>query len=325
MNRFVVSIAAVLLGSATGPALAQADAARTFPERPVRIVVPFGAAGGTTAVARVLATKMAESLGQQVIVENKPGAQGIIAAELVRKAAPDGYTMLIGTIGPIAVNPAVYANLPYQPLRDFAPVAMIGSYPLILVVNGSLPVRSVQELIDYARARPDGVNYGATGAISQLASEYFNLRSGTRFVHIPYKSSGDFVNAVLASEVTYVFSDMPPLAGHVRAGKLRVLAITSASRHRTWPDLPTMAEAGVRDFVIEPWNGFLVPAGTPAPIVQKLYAETQRAVASPEVRERLEGLGIDPSVLPGDEFAKLIAAEIARWTAVARASNIKAE
>jgi tripartite-type tricarboxylate transporter receptor subunit TctC len=325
MNRFVAPIAAVLLGCATGPAFAQADAPRTFPERPVRIVVPFGAAGGTTAVARVLAAKMAESLGQQVIVENKPGAQGIIAAEFVRKAAPDGYTMLIGTSGPMAVNSAIHPNLPYQPLRDFAPVAMIGSYPLILVVNGSLPVRSVQELVAYAKARPDGVNYGATGAISQLASEYFNLRTGTRFVHIPYKSSGDFVNAVLANEVTFVFTDMPPLAGHVRAGKLRVLAVASASRHRAWPDLPTMSEAGMPDFVIEPWNGFFVPAATPAPIVQRLYAETRRVVASPDVRERLEGLGIDPNVLPGDEFAKVIAAEIARWTAVAKAANIKAE
>jgi len=325
MRRLVVPIAAVLLGWTSGDVLAQADAARNFPERPVRIVVPFGAAGGTTAVARVLAAKMGESLGQQVIVENKPGAQGIIAAEFVRKAAPDGYTILIGTSGPMAVNAATHANLPYQPLRDFAPVAMIGSYPLILVVNGSLPVKSVQELVEYGKARPDGVNYGATGAISQLASEYFNLRSATRFVHIPYKSSGDFVNAVLANEVTFVFTDIPPLAGHVRAGRLRVLAVASTSRHRAFPDIPTMAEAGMPDFVIEPWSGFFAPAGTPAPIAQKLLAETRRAVASPDVRERLEALGIDPNVLPGDEFAKLVAAEIARWTAVAKAANIKAE
>ena len=325
MKRFAASIAAVVLGSASAHALAQADAARAFPERPVKIVVPFGQAGGTTVVARVLAAKMAESLGQQVIVENKPGAQGIIASEFVRKAAPDGYTILIGTIGPIAVNPAVYPNLPYQPLRDFAPVAMIGTYPLILVVNGSLPVRSVQELIEYAKARPNSINYGATGAISQLASEYFNLQAGTRFLHIPYKSSGDFVNAVLSNEVTFVFSDTPPLSGHVRAGKLRALAITTASRHLAWPDVPTMAEAGVSDFVVEPWSGFFLPAGTPARIVDRLYAETARVIAMPDVRERLEGLGIDPSVLPGEEFAKLIAAEIARWTAVARAANIKVD
>jgi tripartite-type tricarboxylate transporter receptor subunit TctC len=325
MRRFLVLLAAVMFAFTTGDSLAQTDGARGFPERPLRIIVPFGAAGGTTTVARVIAAKMSESFGQPVIVESKPGAQGIIASELVRKAAPDGYTILIGTSGPIAVNPAIYSNLPYHPLRDFVPVAMIGSYPLILVVNASLPVKSVQELIEYAKARPDKVNYGSTGAISQLASEYFNQRAATKFLHIPYKSSGDFVNAVLANEVTFVFSDTPPLSAHVRAGKLRTLAVASASRHRAWPDVPTMAEAGLPDFVVEPWNGFFVPVGTPPPIVHKLYAEVARVIALPDVRDRLEALGIDPTGMPGEAFAKVIATDIARWTAVARTANIKAD
>lgn len=325
MARLLPLVAAVLLGSTGTPVLAQSDAARGFPDRPVRIVVPFGAAGGTTAVARVVAAKASESLGQPVIVEPKPGAQGIVAAEFVRKATPDGYTILIGTVGPIAVNPAIYPNLPYQPLRDFTPVTLIGTYPLLLVVNASLPVKSVQELVEYARARPDKVNYGATGAISQLMSEHFNQRTGTRFVHIPYKSSGDFVTAALANEVTMVFSDIPPLAGHVQAGKLRALAITSAGRYRAWPDVPTMGEAGVSDFVFELWNGFLVPSGTPGPVVGRLHAEFARAIAAPDTRERLEALGIDPAGMAGEAFGRMIAADIARFGAVAKAANVKAE
>ena len=223
-------------------------------------MVPFGAGGGTTPSRASSRRKMSESLGQPVIVENKPGAQGIIACEFVRKAAPDGHTILIGTSGPIAANAATHSKLPYQPLRDFAPVTMIGTYPLIMVVNSALPVKSVQELIEYAKARPKSVNYGSSGSIGQLVSELFNQRAGTRFQYVPYKSSGDFVAALLSNEVTMAFSDTPPLSGHVRTGKLRALAITSASRHRAWPDVPTMAEAGLPDFVFELWNGFFVPS-----------------------------------------------------------------
>ena len=325
MNRLVASIAAVLFGWTTGHALAQADAARGFPERPVRIVVPFGAGGGTDTIARVIAAKMGESFGQPVIVENKPGAQGIIASELVRKAAPDGYTILIATSGPMAANAAIHSKLPYDPLRDFTPVTMIGSYPVIMVVNSSLPVGSVQELIAYAKARPDKVNYGSSGSLGQLVSELFNQRAGTRFQYVPYKSSGDFVGALLSNEVTMALSDTPPISGQVRAGKLRALAITSARRHHAWPDVPTMAEAGLPDFVVEFWNGFFVPARTPAPVVHRLHAEAARVIALPDVRERLNGLGVDPASMAGEAFARVIAADIARWTAVAQAANIRAD
>jgi tripartite-type tricarboxylate transporter receptor subunit TctC len=322
MNRFLGMLATVLCVWPSGHALAQGGA---FPERPVRIVVPFGAGGGTDTIARVIAAKMSESFGQPVIVENKPGAQGVIASELVRNAAPDGHTILIATSGPMAANVAIRSKLPYHPLRDFAPVAMIGSYPVIMVVNASLPVNSVQELIAYAKARPDKVNYASSGSLGQLASELFNQRAGTRFQYVPYKSSGDFVAALLSNDVTMALSDTPPVSGQVRAGKLRALAITSASRHHAWPDVPTMAEAGLPDFVVEFWNGFFAPARTPAPIVRKLHAETARVVGLPEVRERLNGLGVDPSAMPGEEFAKIIAADIARWTAVAKAADIKAD
>jgi tripartite-type tricarboxylate transporter receptor subunit TctC len=325
MNRFVASIAAVLFGWNAGHALAQADAARGFPERPVRMVVPFGAGGGTDTIARVIAGKMGESFGHPVIVENKPGAQGIIACEFVRTAAPDGYTILIATSGPMAANAAIRSKLPYHPLRDFIPVTMIGTYTLVMVVNSSLPVNSVQELIAYAKALPDKVNYGSSGSLGQLVSELFNQQAGTRFQYIPYKSSGDFVGALLSNEVTMALSDTPPVSGQVRAGKLRALAITSASRHHAWPDVPTMVEAGLPDFVVEFWNGFFVPVRTTAPIVHRLHAEIARVIALPDVRERLNGLGVDPSAMPGEAFAKIVAADIARWTAVARAANIKAD
>ena len=325
MKRFVVPIAIALMGSASVHALAQADAARTFPDRPLRMIVPFGAAGVTTSVARVVATKLGESLGQPVIVESKPGAQGIIACEFVQKAAPDGYTILVGASGPMAANAAIYSKLPYDPPRDFAPVAVIATSAYILVVNTSLPVRSVQELIAYARARPSGVNHAASGSMGQLVSEYFNQQAGTTFAHIPYKSGGDSINAILANEVTIVFSDPSSVPGQVRAGKLRALAITSARRHRSWPDLPTMAEAGLPGFAFDLWIGLLVPAKTPTAIVHKLQDETVRALAQPDVRERLEGLGFEPSGIGGEEFGKFLAADIARLTTVARAANIKAD
>jgi tripartite-type tricarboxylate transporter receptor subunit TctC len=322
MTRFLVMLATALFVWPSEDSLAQAGA---FPERPVRIVVPFGAGGGTDTIARVIAAKMSESVGQPVLVENKPGAQGIIASELVRNAAPDGHTILIATSGPMAANVAIRSELPYHPLRDFAPVTMIGSYPVIMVVNASLPVRSVRELIAYAKARPDGVNYATSGSLGQLVSELFNQQAGTRFQHVPYKSSGDFVAALLSNQVTMALSDTPPVSGQVRAGKVRALAITSASRHPAWPEVPTMVEAGLPDFVVVFWNGFFVPVRTPAPIVQRLHAQIVRVVALAEVRERLNGLGVDPSAMPGEEFAKIIAADIARWTAVAKAAGIKAE
>jgi tripartite-type tricarboxylate transporter receptor subunit TctC len=324
-KRFAGFAGIALVSLAALPALAQDDSARNFPGRPIRIVVGYAAGGGNDLVMRVIAPKMAEGLGQPVIVENKPGAQSIVAAEYVAKAAPDGYTLLMGASGPIAMNPAIYSRLSYSPLRDFVPVSMIGSFPLILLVNAASPLRSVRDLVDYAKANPDKANYGASAAPFQLASELLNLRTGAKFAYIPYKGSNESINSVMSGQVTMTIADPPPATGPLAGGRVRGLAVTSAARHPSWPDLPTMAEAGIPDIEIVLWSGLLAPAGTPAPIVKKLQEEVARVVRLPEIRDRLASMVIDPVGNTSDEFARIIAADIAKWTAVAKAANIKAD
>jgi len=305
--------------------LAQTDAARGYPNKPMRLIVPFGAGGGNDVVGRVVAARLAQTFGQPVIVENRPGNNGFIGAKLVVDAAPDGHTILIGPSGPIAISPAIFSKMPYSPLKDLAPVTMIGSYPLILVVSQSLPARSIAELVQYAKARPDKVNYGSTAATFQLASELFNLKSGTKFEHIPYKSSADFTTAVMTGEITIAFADPMPAIGLLKSGKIRGLAVTAAARHPFWPDIPTMAEAGVRDMDVTIFMGLFLPAATPRVIVQRLRDEVARGIAEPEVREKLVALGMVPVANQPDEFAKFLAEDTARWTAVARSANIKAD
>jgi tripartite-type tricarboxylate transporter receptor subunit TctC len=317
----LTGIAFALLASAT--VRAQDDPARNFPNKPIRIIVGYSAGGGNDIVARVVSAKMAEGLGQPVIIENKPGAQSIVAAEYVAKSAPDGYTILMGPSGPMTMNPATYSSLPYSPVRDFAPVSMIGSFPLILVVSPSLPAQSVKDLVEYARARPDNINYAASAGPFQLASELFNIKTGTKFAYIPYKGSGDSVNAVMSDQVTMTITDPPPVVGSLKGGKVRGLAITSAARHPAFPDIPTMAEAGMSDMEITIWMGLFVPVQTPAVIVKKLQEEVVRVVRLPEIRERLAGMMVDPVGSTSEDLGRIVAADIARWSAVARSANIK--
>jgi tripartite-type tricarboxylate transporter receptor subunit TctC len=296
-----------------------------YPNKPVRILVGYSAGGGNDIIVRVLSPKMSEGLGQPVIIENKPGAQSIVAAEYVAKAAPDGYTLLMGPSGPMTMNPAIYSKLPYSPLRDFVPISIIGSFPLVMVVSPSLPIYSVKELVEFAKSRPDKANYAASAAPFQLAAELFNQRTGTKFAYIPYKGSGESVNSVMSGEVTMTITDPPPVIGPLKGGKVRGLAVTSATRHPNWPELPTMAEAGVAGVEVRLFTGFLAPAGTPAAIVQRLQEEVARVVNLPEIRERLAAMAIDPVGNTSEEFARIIAADIAKWTAVAKAANIKAD
>ena len=314
--RFVTALAAVVLAAA--PALAQ-----DYPTKPIRIVIGYTTGGGNDLIGRLLQPKMSEGLGQPIIIENKPGAQSIIAAEFVAKAPPDGYTILMGPSGPMTMNPATYAKLPYSPTRDFTPVSMIGSFPLLVVVSPALPVKSVKEIVEYAKARPTAVNYASSAAAFQMATELFKQRTGTQFQHIPYKGSGDSVKAVIAGEVTMTIVDPPPAAGPLRGGQIRALAVTAATRHPGYPDVPTLAEAGIPDLEVSLWTGFFVPSGTPPSIVKRLQDEVQRVVRLPDVRERLNGLGVDPAGSSSEELGRRVAADIERWTAVAKAANIR--
>jgi len=322
--RFLGSLAAVAFASLlSAAALGQDDPAKNFPNKPIRIIVGYSAGGGNDIVARVVAAKMAEGLGQPVIIENKPGAQSIIAAEYVAKSVPDGYTVLMGPSGPMTMNPATYSKLPYSPLRDFAPVSMIGSFPLILVVNPALPVQSVKDLVEYAKARESSVNYAASAGPFQFASELLNQQAGTKFALIPYKGSGDSVSAVMSSQVTMTITDPPPVVGALKGGKVRGLAITSATRSPAFPDIPTMAESGMTGMEITIWMALFVPASTPAAIVKKLQEEVVRVVRAPDVRERFATMMVDPVGNTSEELGRIVAADIARWTAVARAANIR--
>ena len=273
---------------------ASVGAQEPYPGKPVRIIVGYSAGGGNDLIVRVMAPRLSEGLGQPVIIENKPGAQAIIATEYVAKAAPDGYTILMGPTGPMAMNPATYARLPYSSTRDFAPISTIGQFPLIVTVGASLPVHSVRELIEYARRNPAKANYGSSAAAFQIATELFKQKTGTEFVHIPYKSSGESVQAVVAGQVTMTICDPPPASGPLRAGTVRALAITSSERHPSWPDVPTLAEAGVPDVEVWLWTAFFAPARTPPAIVARLQKETARVVRLPDVREGLARLGVDP-------------------------------
>ncbi len=321
MKTLYSSVAAMLMLLASAAALP----AQPYPAKPIRIVVGYAAGGGNDIIVRVLVPRLSEFLGQPVIVDNRPGAQSILAAELVAKATPDGHTLFMGPSGPMTMNPAIYSKLPYAPLRDFAPITMIGSFPLILVVSPSLPVRTVNELAAYARAQPGKSNYGASAAAFQLTTELFKQKTGTQFTHIPYKSVSESVNAVIAGQVTMTIGDPAVIVTQLKSGRLRGLAVTSPARHPVLPDLPTMAEAGVAGMEAIIWTGFHAPARTPAAAIRKFRYEVVRVLGLPEIHERMAAMAIDPSGNTPEEYRKIIAADIAKWTAVAKAANIKAD
>ena len=297
--------------------------AQTYPSKPIRLVVGYSPGGGNDVMARIVAAKLQDRLGQPVVVENKAGAQSIIAAELVAKSAPDGYTLLVAPSGPMTINPAIYSKLPYAPRKDFAPVSLIAEFPLLLGVTASLPVKTVRELVDYAKTRPNDANYASSAAPFQLAAELFNQKTGSKFVHVPFKGSGDAVAAVATGTVIMTISDAGPISAGLQGGTIRALAVTSAARHPAFPGVPTMAEAGIAEMVITLWTGIVAPAGTPEPIIQRLQAEIAEVMRLPDVRERFGNLGIDAVSSTPQTYARRIADDIARWTATANAAGIK--
>jgi tripartite-type tricarboxylate transporter receptor subunit TctC len=315
--------AIALAATAIISASAQEDPAK-YPTRAIHIIVGFTPGGGNDIIARIVGQKLSESFGQPVIIENKPGGGAIVATEYVAKAEPDGYTLLVGASGAMAINPAVYAKLPYDSIRDFAPVSELGSFPLILVVSASSPFKSVTELVAYAKANPDKANYASSSAAFQLATELFKQKTGAPMQVIPYKGANDSVLAVVSGQVTATIADAGPVSGQVKGGQVRALAVAAPKRMEDFPDVPTMKEAGADvDAVL--WSGIFAPKATPPAIVKKLEIEFMRIARLPDVIARLKPLGIESVGNSSDEFAKILAADIARWTDVARAGNIKME
>ena len=293
-----------------------------YPSKPIRIIVGYSAGGGNDIIVRVMTPEMSKGLGQPLIVDNKPGAQSIIAAELVAKSAPDGYTILMGPSGPMTINPATYTKLPYHPVRDFAPISMICSFPLVFVVDPKLQVKSVKELIEYAKANPAKANYASSAGIFQIATEMFKQRTGAQIEMIPYKGSGESVQAVAAGQVMMTIVDPAPVTGPLKSGMVRGLAVTSPKRHPSWPELPTMIEAGV-DMEVPVWTAFFAPAKTPPAIVARLQKEIARVVQTPEVKERFATMGLDPVGGSSADLGRQVARDIEKWSAVAKAANIK--
>jgi len=306
-------------------ALACAAGAQQYPTRPVRLVVGFTPGGGVDINARLLASKMAEALGQQVIVENKPGAGTNIANEYVAKSAPDGYTLLFNSAA-FAVNLALYKNPPYA-LRDFAPVSVFSQSVNLLVVSSALPVRDLRELVALAKSKPGGLNYSSAGSgtTQHMAAELFKLRTGTDIVHVPYKGSAPSLTALIAGEVQLSFSNTVAINQHVRAGRLRALAVAGAKRTALMPDVPTMKEAGVDGVEVPLWFGLLAPAGTRPEIVQALAALVAKAALAPDMRKRLEDQGAEPVANTPQEFQRQLEVEVPRWAEVVKASGAHAD
>lgn len=326
MKPYTTLCAALLAMAALSlPAVAQSpdDAVRSYPNKLIKLIVPYAAGGGTDVLARMAASEISNRLGQAVAVENKPGFMGIVGTEFVAHAAPDGYTLLMVPSGPLVMNPVLRKSLPYSPQNDFVPISVLGRLPLLITVNSSLPVHSVKELIAYAKAHPNGVTYAQSGPLFQLATELFKQKTDTNFLAIPYKSSGESTSALLAGQITLSISDVPPVAGLIKSGKLRALAYTNETRSEAFPDVPTVAEAGLPGTEIATLVGMVAPAGTPMGIVRKIQNVLIDMAKKPDVRKRFLTIGVEPVGSTSEEFARAIAADLVRWSEVAKRADIQ--
>jgi tripartite-type tricarboxylate transporter receptor subunit TctC len=309
-----------------GLAFCGAAAAQQFPSKPVRIVVGFAAGGSTDKLARVLATRMTELLGQSVIVDNKPGAAGNLAAELVATAAPDGYTLFMSTVSSQAINPHLY-KLKFDPIKAFEPIALVAKYPLLLVVPPQLRINTVPELVAYAKSNPGRTFFASSGngSPAHLAGEIFKSATNIDVQHIPYKGGGPAMLALMSNEAQFGFETIPSAIGHARGGKLKGLAVTSDRRSAASPELPTMQEAGVKDFSVTSWAGLLAPAGTPKPVLDRLTRVTQEAISSPVVSAALSSDGAEPGSGGAADFKRFMSDELQTWGKVVRASGAKVD
>ena len=321
MNKRMIAV--VLMGVAAS--LADASQAQSYPAKAIRIVVPYPAGGTSDILARSVGQKLSEAWGQPVVVDNKPGANGNVGADIVAKAAPDGYTLLLADIGSLAISPSVYPTLPFDPAKDFAPVTMVAYSPHILVVHPSVPVGSVKELVALAKAKPGKLNFAISGVggAPHLAGVDFALRTGVDWVYIPYKGGAQAIADVAGGQADVTLNGMLATYPLVKGDKLKLLAVSSAKRMSAIPEVPTIAEAGVPGFESGSWQGVIAPAGTPADVVAKLNAEIVRIVGAPEMRDNLGKQGAEVRTTTPDEFGAFIRNEKSRWAKVVKEANVK--
>ncbi|TAG27351.1 MAG: tripartite tricarboxylate transporter substrate binding protein [Burkholderiales bacterium] len=302
--------------------------AAVYPNKPIRMIVPFTPGGTTDILARAIGVELTKSLGQSVVIDNVAGAGGSIGAERAAKAAPDGYTLMMGHIGTLAVNPSLYPKLPYDPVKDFAPVAWVARVPNVLVVHPSVPAKNLKELVAYLKANPGRLNYGSggNGSAANLATEYFKMQTATSLVHIPYRGTAPAVNDLLAGQIQVIFTGAPALVGHIKSGAVRALAVSSPKRLDALPDLPTVNEAlALKDFEADQWYGVVAPTGTPREIVMKLNAQINTALTSEALKARLNSEGAIATPTTPEAYGQLIVSEIARWKPVMTSGRVKAD
>ena len=321
------SVVALAGSVAAHTAIAQEKAAAdSYPNRPIRYIIPYAVGGGTDILGRIVAQRLSERLGQQVVVDNRPGATAIIGSEILARSAPDGYTMMTANIAHGA-NPFLHKELPYDTIRDFAPVTLMAVLPNLLVVHPSVPAKSVPEFIALAKSKPGQLTYGTAGggSANHLAMELFKVSTGTNIIHVPYKGGGPAVVDLVGGQINAIFLTVPPALQHVRAGKLRALGISSNQRSAALPDVPTVMEAGVPGFEVYEWQGIVVPAGTPKAIIDRLHRDITHVLELPDVRERISGLGAEVKAGTPAEFAQFIRRELALWAKVVKQAGLRAD
>ena len=319
--KLVVSLLAAALSCAALPALAE------YPDKPVKIIVPYPPAGTTDILARLIAQRLSERMKQPFVIENRPGAGGAIGSVAVAKSPADGYTLLMATVNSHGIDSALFKNLPYDAVKDFAPITIVGSTPNVLMVNPSVPAKTLAELLALARAKPGGLNFGSTsqGGSPHMSGELLKSMTGVDIAHIPYKGAGPMLIDLIGGQVQLGFDNLPSSIGHIRSGKLRAIAVTTAKRFPGAPEIPTMAESGVPGYEVSAWFGLLAPAGTPKPVIDALYTNIAAILKQPEVVKQLFDLGAEPGGNTPEAYARQIAADVEKWKKVVAATGVKAE
>ena len=321
LGALVISVSAAYAQPAPGGAIGD------YPNRPIRAVVPLAPGGGTDMVGRLVAAKLGELLGQQIVVDNRGGGGGVVGTDLVAKATPDGYTILVGSITTNAVNPVLYKKLPYDHIRDFAPISLIGTVPNALVVHASMPAKNMKEFLAYAKANPGKINYGSAGLGSapHLSMELIRSMTGVTMTHVPYKGAGAAVADVLGGQIQALCSSLAGLLPHIRSGRVRALGVTTTRRNAQLPDVPTIAESGIPGYEVTIWYALFAPGQTPKPILARLNAETVKALHSPDLKERLTLQGLEVTSSTTGELMALVKSETAKWAKVAKESGVQLE